>query len=290
VRYTFFPGCSLESTAGEFNSSVRAVFNALEIDLEELPGWVCCGSTPAHGSSPSLALALPAFNLKKAEAVGTPVLAACASCYSRLRTANHRIREAPEEREKAERLLGTDYDGRVEVVHILDALANRFGRERLAEKVTTPLKGLRPACYYGCLLTRPPDVAAFEDPEHPVSMDELLSAAGADVVDWPYKTECCGAGLSVTNSAVACRLGHRLLSMALEGGANCIVVACPLCQANLDLRQEDAGKMYGKLEKMPVFYVTQLLGLALGAPRDLLGFESLAVDPRSLLEGMDDRG
>ncbi|MBI5906320.1 MAG: CoB--CoM heterodisulfide reductase iron-sulfur subunit B family protein [Deltaproteobacteria bacterium] len=281
MKYAFFPGCSLESTARPFDLSTRAVCRALGIALEEIPDWACCGSTPAHASSDSLAVALPAFNLRKAQDAGLPVMVACASCYARLRTANHRIGREPEDRRRAERVTGRPYDGGVEVRHVLDVLVNRLGADRIRSKVVRPLAGWKVACYYGCLLTRPPEVVAFDDPEHPACIDVLAEAAGAETVDWPFRTECCGASLSMTHPEVVGRLVHRLLGMAQEAGANLVAVACPLCQVNLDLRQAEAAKAHGPLRPMPVLYITQLLGLALG-----LSPEALGIDPRTVGPGM----
>jgi heterodisulfide reductase subunit B len=283
VRYAFFPGCSLESTAWDFDRSTRAVCAALGIDLEDIPDWVCCGSTPAHASNASLAVALPVLNLQKAQAADLPVMTACASCYARLRTANHKVRNEPDERERCQRITGRPYGGEVEVRHVLDVLVNDFGLERIRDKVLRPLEGLRVACYYGCLLTRPPEIVAFDDPEHPTAMDDLAAAIGAEPVDWPLKTECCGASLSMTRTSVVSRLGHGLLSMARQAGAECVVVACPLCQVNLDLRQADAGKAHGAIPRTPVLYVTQLLGLALGLSFRDLGLDALTVGADALL-------
>jgi len=162
VKYAFFPGCSLEASAWEFDKSVRAVCRALDIELEEIPDWVCCGSTPAHATNASLAVALPAMNLIKAREMGCSVATACASCYSRLRSANHAIRTDPEQRQRAERVTGRPYDGAVEVRHVLDLLVNDFGLDAIRDRVRQPLKGLKVACYYGCLLTRPPEIVAFD--------------------------------------------------------------------------------------------------------------------------------
>jgi heterodisulfide reductase subunit B len=285
VKYAYFPGCSLESTAWDFDRSTRAVCAALGIELEEIPGWVCCGSTPAHASSRPLAVALPVLNLQKAQAAGLPVMTACASCYARLRTANHRVRSDAADRERTERITGKPYDGGTEVHHVLDVLVNRFGLKRVRAEVSRPLEGLRVACYYGCLLSRPPEVVAFDNPEHPASMDDLVAAIGAEPVAWPYKTECCGASLSMTSSKVVGRLAHRLLSMARRAGAECLAVACPLCQMNLDLRQSDAAKAHGELPPTPVLYVTQLLGLALGLSPKELGLRALAVSAKELIAG-----
>ncbi len=283
MKYAFFPGCSLESTAWSFDRSTRAVCRALGIELLDIPDWVCCGSTPAHASNASLAVALPVLNLQKAQEAGLPVMTACASCYARLRTANHKVRSEPIDRDRAERITGKPYDGGVEVHHVLDVLVNHFGVDNVRAKVTRALEGLRVASYYGCLLTRPPEVVAFDNAEHPTSMDNLVAATGAEPVDWPYKTECCGASLSMTRSAVVSRLGHKLLSMARQAGAECLVVACPLCQVNLDLRQADASRAHGELPQTPVLYITQLVGLALGLSSAELGLRALMVGADRLL-------
>ncbi len=290
MKYAFYPGSSLETTAWDFARSVRSVSAALGIELEDIPDWVCCGSTPAHASNASLATALPVLNLQKAQAMGRPVMTACASCYARLRTANHRICDDDAERDRVARITGADYDGDVEVLHVVDVLVNRLGIAAIRASVKRPLAGLRVACYYGCLLSRPPEIVAFDDSENPTCLDELVIAAGADCVAWPYKTECCGASLSMTEPAVVSRLGHRLLSMARQAGAECIVVACPLCQMNLDLRQRDATAAHGELPETPVLYVTQLLGLALGLSAKELGLAALTVRAEGLFEGMKVEG
>lgn len=283
MKYAFFPGCSLESTAWDFDRSTRAVCRALGIELIDIPDWVCCGSTPAHATNASLAVALPAVNLRKAQDMKLPVLTACASCYSRLRAAEHAVRSDPAVRSRAERVTGKPYAGGVEVRHLLDVLVNGLGMDAIREKVRRPLKGLKVACYYGCLLSRPPEVVAFDDAEHPSCMDRLLSAVGAESVEWPYKTECCGAALSLTRSEIVHRLGHRLLSMARRAGAQALAVACPLCESNLDLRQADAAKAHGPIPETPVLYITQILGLALGLTSEEVGLDAHFVGAGKLL-------
>ena len=285
MKYAYFPGCSLESTAWDFDRSTRAVCRSLDIELEEIPGWVCCGSSPAHASNAGLAVALPVLNLQKAQSMKQPVLTACSSCYARLRTANHVVARQPAEKERAARITGKPYDGQVPVYHILDMLVNQYGLAEIRSRVQRPLAGLKVACYYGCLLTRPPEVVAFDNPENPSCMEDLLASLGAEPVSWPYRTECCGASLSMTRPNVVCRLAHRLLSMAREAGAQCIAVACPLCQVNLDLRQSDAVLAHGPLPATPVLYFTQLMGLALGLSSEDLGLSALSVSADALLQG-----
>ncbi len=284
MRYAFFPGCSLESTAWDFDKSTRAVCGALDIELTDIPDWVCCGSTPAHSSNASLAVALPVMNLQKARANGfSEVLTACASCYARLRTANHKVCNDPSERERAERITEKAYDGTVKVRHVLDVLVNELGVDEIRKRIEAPFENLRVASYYGCLLSRPPEIVAFDSTENPTCMDELVKAAGAEAIEWPFKTECCGASLSIHSTSVVNRLGYRLLSMAHRAGAECIVVACPLCQVNLDLRQADAKKGQAGIPDIPILYITQLLGLALGLSPDALGLEALMTSAAPVL-------
>jgi heterodisulfide reductase subunit B2 len=291
LRYAFYPGCSLESTAWDFDRSTRAVCQALGIELCDVPGWICCGSTPAHATSDALAVALPVINLEKASRVESQVMTACAACYARLRTANHRVQSDPEERARAERIVGASYDGSTPVHHVLDVLTHHVTAGRIRALVRRPLRGLRVACYYGCLLSRPPEVVAFDDPEDPSCMEDLMRAIGAEPVSWPYRTECCGAGLGLTHPEVVSRLCHRILAMARSAGADCVAVACPMCQSNLDLRQRDAVRAHGPLPSTPVPYLTQLVGLAMGLAPHAVGLGALSVSaaPR-LLSGEDHRG
>lgn len=282
MSYVFYPGCSLEGTARDFGLSTVAVARALGIDLPELPDWTCCGSTAAHQSDPLLALALPAKNLASA-AAGRTVAVCCAACYSRLKTANHEIARDAATRRRVAEAIGRDYDGRTPVAHLLEILVRDVGLKQIAGRVKRPLKDLRVVCYYGCLLSRPPEVTKFDDPENPTLMDRLTEAVGATAVDWPHKTECCGASYSITDVDTVLALSREILGMARAAGADAIVTACPLCQLNLDLRQKDIEANFGEPFNLPVFYFTQLLGLALGiAPREL-GLGSLVVDPARVL-------
>jgi len=282
VSYVFFPGCSLDGTAKDFHRSTLAVAARLGLGLPELRDWICCGSTAAHASDALLADALPARNLAAAE--GRTLAVACAACYSRLRTANHHIAGDAGLRARVAAVVGVDYDGRTPVMHLLEILSRDVGRARIAAAVRRPLTGLKVACYYGCLLTRPPEIAGFDDTENPTLMDQLLEVAGATPVDWPHKTECCGASASITDPAIVLELTMKILSMARAAGADCIATACPLCQLNLDLRQRDVEAWSGQRFGLPVFYFTQLLGLAVGCSASEVSLGSLVVEPGALLE------
>jgi heterodisulfide reductase subunit B len=222
MKYTFYPGCSLDGTAKDFYRSTLAVAAGLGLELAEMQDWICCGSTAAHNSDPLLADALPAKNLRAAE--GQPVAVACAACYSRLKMANHHIAADAAVRAKVAEVVGGDYDGLTPVRHLLEILGQDMGRE-IAARIRRPLTGLKVACYYGCLLSRPPEITQFDDAENPTLMDKLLETAGATAVDWPHKTECCGASFSITDSSIVLELSDKILAMAQAAGVDCIATA-----------------------------------------------------------------
>jgi len=266
--FTYYPGCALHSSAKEYDVSVRLVCQALGIELKEID-WICCGASSAHTISPLLSIALPAFGLKQAEGRGLPLLAPCALCFSRLKFA---AQELARERTKVENALGEKFGKIPPVHHLLQVLA----QEDIPVK--KPLSGLRVACYYGCLLVRPSGVVQFDDVENPTMMDNLVSSLGAEAIPWAFKTECCGAGMSLPLPDMVQQLCYRILSQAKEEGSEVIVVACPMCHSNLDLYQR--GR-----DSMPILYLSQLVGLALGfSPRQLL-MDKHFVSPLPLLRG-----
>jgi heterodisulfide reductase subunit B len=281
MSYVFFPGCSLEGTAKDYCKSALAAADKLDLEMPELKDWICCGSTAAHSSNPLLADALPAKNLAAAE--GKTVAVACAACYSRLKTANHHIAGDQALRNQVAAVIGSDYSGQTQVLHLLEILCRDVGRQRIAKAVRRPLSGLKVACYYGCLLSRPPEITGFDDAENPMLMDQLIETIGATPIDWPHKTECCGASYSIAETSIVLQLSNEILSMAKAAGVDCIATACPLCQLNLDMRQKDIEGEYSKKYNLPVFYFTQLLGLALGCSDDELSLRSLVVDPQPVL-------
>lgn len=282
MKYTFYPGCSLDATAKDFYTSTLAMADKLGMELTELEDWICCGSTAAHNSDPLLADALPAQNLLAAK--GDTVAVACASCYSRLKMANHHIAEDADVRAQVAEVVGAEYDGQTPVRHLLEIVTEDLDRGDIGDKIVRPLKDLKVACYYGCLLARPPEIMQFDDAENPTIMDGLLETAGATVVDWPHKTECCGASFSITDVGLVVELTDKILAMAKAAGVDCIATACPLCQLNLDLRQKDVAAKLGHKYDLPIFYFTQLMGLAMGCSPKELGLQQLVVDPRPLLK------
>lgn len=284
MRYAYYPGCSLHSTAKDYDMSARAVCQALGIELQEIPGWVCCGASSAHMTSELLSLALPAHNLNIAKEMGLDTVACCAECYSRLKIANREMRARSNGRlSDVDEVVGSRYRGESRVMHLLEVISGEYGLEALKDRVVEDLSDLSVASYYGCLLVRPPEVTGFDDPDNPMVMDHIVTALGAKAVDWPYKTECCGSSLSLTRTDIVLKLCHDIYQKAADQGAECLLVACPLCQANLDMRQPQVNRRYGTTFELPVLYFTQLIGLALGLPHADLGLSKLMVSPQKLL-------
>ncbi len=287
MKYAYYPGCSAESTARDMHQSTLAVAEALGIEMLEPKGWTCCGATAGHQTDRVLAASLPAANLVKIKDMGLDCVVNCAACFSRMKAANHEVSTTPEIRSKVADAIGRDYDGSVKIRHFMEILLDDIGLEKIRSAVKHPLKGLKVACYYGCLLVRPPKVVNFDDPENPKSLDKLVKATGAEAIDWPCKVECCGGGLSLSRTDVVVNLSDSIIGMAKSSGADCITVSCPMCQVNLDLRQQDIKKQNGNNYQMPIVYITQLLGIALGISSKQLGFNKLMVPATSVLEKVE---
>jgi len=284
MKYAYYPGCSAESTARDQYMSVNEVAKALDIELIEIKGWTCCGSTPAHQTNKNLSIALPAANLLMAKKTGLDMVVFCAACYNRMKVANHEIQNNPAIRKEIAETLGEDYDGSVKVLHFVEVLVKEIGIKKIKSAFTHTLDGLKVASYYGCLLVRPKGVTRFDDPENPTLMDKLITIMGGEMIDWPHKVECCGGGFALTRTDIVVDLSNSILGMAEASGAQCIAVACPMCQINLDMRQSDIHKAKGKDYNLPVVYITQLLGLCLGIEPKKLGMDKCVVSPKPIIE------
>ncbi len=276
----YYPGCSLHSTAAEFNVSAKAVCEALDLELIEPQGWVCCGSSAAHRADPQAAYELPMSNLALIEQSGfKEVTMPCAACFNRHKTAQYELQHDDQFAESVNKKKGYRYHGSLKVTTLVQAIHQHVGEQAVSEKVKKPLDGLRMVCYYGCLLTRPPQVTGAEHPENPTDMDDLMRSLGAEVLDWSFKTTCCGAAHSLTRPDIVLNLSRRLIEQARLAGADLIAVACPLCHTNLDARQFQMGLD----TPLPVLYFTQLMALALGLPEKTAALHKNLVDPRPLL-------
>jgi heterodisulfide reductase subunit B len=272
VKYLYYPGCSLEGTAKEYDAATRALMGALDVELVELTDWTCCGATAAEGASRLLAWALPARNLALAEARhrGLDLLVPCSACYLNLKKAQMTAAADPASRRVINEVLdsvGLEIRGEVRVRHLLDVLSVDLGADAVGGRVARPLSGLKVAPYYGCQCLRP--YAVFDDPEEPRSMMPFLQAVGAAVLDWDMGGRCCGASHMTTKPEAGLKLVAGILDAA--GPADVIATVCPMCQMNLEAYQGRASKAAGRDLSVGVVYLPQLLGLALGLDPHAVG-------------------
>jgi heterodisulfide reductase subunit B len=279
LKVSYYPGCSLHGTAKEYDQSVRTVSRALGIELKEVDDWSCCGATSAHSTNFKLSVALPARNLAAAEKDAMDVMVPCAACFNRFKTAEHHLKADPSLKREIEEIVGGKYEGAISIRNPIDIICKEIGLDRLEGMVKKRLTGLKPVSYYGCLLLRPPEVCNFDDYENPVLLDRILNTLGAEARMWSYKTDCCGGSLTISRTDIVGKMVDKLMTMAREAGANCVVTACPVCMANLDLRASDSVRL-------PVFYFTELIALALGLPGPEGWFKLHHVDPRPLMKSL----
>lgn len=284
MKLSYYPGCSQEGSALDYGQSTAALCAALGIELQEIPDWNCCGSTPAHAVDSELSAALCIRNLQLAQAEGHDLVATpCPSCLSNLRMALHRMKDG-EFRHRVNELLDEPAPENLpDATSIMQAIGRQMDMDAIKARVERPLSGIRIAPYYGCLMSRPAKIMDFGDPENPTLMETLLSACGAEIIDFPLKTVCCGASYGIPERPLAAENSGKILELATVMGADCVAVACPLCQMNLDLRQKQASKVVNTRLDMPILYFTQLMGLAMGIPEEALGIDKLCVSAKPVL-------
>lgn len=269
MKVGYYPGCSLSGTGRDFGESMDAVAKALGIELAEIPEWTCCGSSSGHMTDRLVSVALPVNVLLKAQKAGfDQVMAPCAACYNRLATAKHEVESSAQTKAQAEKILQAKIEKLPRVLNVVQLLAQVS--DTIAAKVTKKFEETV-ACYYGCLLVRPAKITGFDRTEDPVEMDKLVAAVGGKTVDWNFKTECCGASFSLSKTSVVGRLGAKIMHDAVSHKADAVVVACPMCHSNLDLRRGEINQRMDKETNIPVLYITQVIGLALGIPEKKLG-------------------
>ncbi len=286
MRYSYFPGCSLETTARSYDVSARVTAEKLGVELTELEDWNCCGATAYFHIDEILALTLSARNLAMAEKMELDVVAPCSACYKNMLETSSRLKKDEELREHINLALkedGLEFSGRSKVLHLVDIFTEGVGLGKIQKKVVNPLKGLRVAPYYGCQILRPK--LERENIENPDFLENLISACGAEPVNYPLKAQCCGGSLIATKNAVALKMVQNLLKCATDIGADLIVTTCPLCQLNLECYQKQINRKYDTSFSLPVFYFSQLLGFALGIPKEDLLIGSEIYSPAPLLTG-----
>jgi heterodisulfide reductase subunit B2 len=289
MSLAYYPGCSLHKSSAEYDVSTRKMLAVLGVEYKEVPEWTCCGSTPAHMMDHLLAQALAARNLRQAALVGNEMLAPCPSCYQREKNAEVEIHKSELFRAEVNEVLDAPYTGQVTVYSLPEFLTRFVGEEKIASLVKTDLSQLKVVPYYGCLLGRPGELTGERDIEQPMMMDLLLQAAGADVKWWNYKTECCGASVGMPKMEIQRRLSGKIIEQALAAGADAIVVGCPLCHVNLDLKQAQINKYLGTDYNVPILYLSQVIGLALGLSAEDVMLGKNVVDPAPLVKAAIDK-
>ncbi|MEJ2641031.1 MAG: CoB--CoM heterodisulfide reductase iron-sulfur subunit B family protein [Desulfosarcinaceae bacterium] len=288
MKVSYYPGCSLEETAQAYDVSARRVCQHLGIDLEEIPQWSCCGSSPGLKMNHLLSTSLGAHNLAQAQRQElSEVVIPCPFCFRRLLSAKQEVQADRQLKTQVEDAIGAELHDDLNVSNLLGFLRYSVGLDTIGANVKKPLAGLKVLPYYGCYLVKPGAVTGYDDPENPVSMDQILASLGAEVLPWDFKTECCGASLAVSKTDVVRELSGRLIREATWRGADALVVACQLCQANLDLRQAEIGRLDKKKYALPILYFTQLIGLAFGLPYTDLGLKCHIVNPKHMLASKD---
>ncbi|MCX6273109.1 MAG: CoB--CoM heterodisulfide reductase iron-sulfur subunit B family protein [Bacteroidetes bacterium] len=272
MKLGYYPGCSLKGGSREYKESVVAVCRKFDIHLVEVPDWNCCGATAAHNMNKELSLALPARILAQAESAGLDeIVVPCAACYNRLKVTQHEMAHQPELAEKVKAILGMEYKGSTSILNIIQ-LIEKYILPNLDDHYYRPFN-YKAACYYGCLLVRPHSILQFDRAEDPQTMDEAIRKIGGTPVDWEFKVECCGAGMSVSRTDLVAKLTGKVVENALYRKAEVIIVACPMCHSNLDMRRPDVNKYLGVETTIPVLYITQAIGLAVGIDEKTLGLQ-----------------
>jgi heterodisulfide reductase subunit B len=289
TQLAYYPGCSLHSSSELYDVQCKMVFKNLGIELKEIEDWNCCGATAASKTDEFLAVALPARNLGIAAATGlAEIVIPCSSCYSRTLVSQKTLTADPALKDSINAELSQKIKGDIKVSSILEVLVPKVKSGELAAKSVKKLEGLKPACYYGCLLTRfPIDVNVPDDVENPQGMETILKALGAAPVDWGYKTDCCGASASVNDADQSQLLMSRIFNDAVGRGANCLVTTCPLCQFNVDAYQDAVRKKYGIEKRLPVYFITELIGMSMGLDPIEMQVDRHFVDAMGLLKELN---
>lgn len=286
MKISYYPGCTLKNHAKNFEDSTICSLKAIGVEVEELDRWNCCGTVFSLTTDDLIHHVAPIRNLIRVKEANTDkVMTVCAMCYNTLKRANERVKSDPDSLEILNNFMDREeikYEGDVKIFHLLEFLKNEITFENIAKQIVKPLKKLKIASYYGCLLIRPKEIG-FDDMENPTILEDLMAVLGADSIDFPYKTECCGAYQTVDNPGIVAERTYHILSSAQDQGAEIVVVSCPLCAFNLDQRQKVTAEKYSDFKHIPVLYFTQPLAIALGCPDETLRFDLNFIDPQPVL-------
>ncbi|MFZ5942969.1 MAG: CoB--CoM heterodisulfide reductase iron-sulfur subunit B family protein [Bacillota bacterium] len=282
--YQYYPGCSLHASARDYDESVRGIAANLNIELNEVSDWNCCGATITPSLNQLQAQMLPARNLALAAESRGDLVVPCNACYMSLKKVQNNMTKYKVIREKVREIfseVGLRLTGMPKVRHLLEVILEDIGLDQIKRMVKKPLDQLKVVSYSGCQLVRP---LGFDDPEDPQALDNLMAALGAKVLPFSQKSHCCGGSLITTQPELSFKMVDSILQEAREAGADLVVVTCPMCQLNLDAYQEQINKKYNRTSMIPVTYFTQLMGLAFGLNKNQLGLQRGIVSPAKALE------
>ena len=280
MKLSYYPGCSLEGTALDYDHSVREVCLSLGIELVEIPDWNCCGASSAHMTDHEIGMRLPMRNLILAQDLGHDILVPCAACFQRLKAADKALRE------NAPMWDVPEYSPSFEIVHISTLLARADMQKIISDKVISALSGLKIACYYGCLSLRNPQITGAPQWETPDTLERIMEGIGADPVRWSHRTECCSGSLTMARPDIAEKLVGDIAAAAMRAGATALVTDCPMCQANMETRQQAREEGEAGL---PVFFATELIVAALSGSYPVQQQKKHLVSPDILTDIMQDK-
>ncbi len=286
MKLLYYPGCTLKTSAKNLEQSAYAIMEELGHELVEMDDWNCCGVVASLTDDDLMHHLAPLRNLIHVEDQGeNKVLTLCDMCCNTLKQTNLRVKENSDDFETLNLFMDREHDYKktVTVLHFLEFLRDEIGFDTLKKMVKHPLKGMKIMPYYGCMLLRPREVA-IDDAEDPMILSDLLTALGAEVVDNPFKIECCGSYHTIEQKELVAKRAHRITNFALERDADALMLSCPLCRFNIDVRGKEAEKLFSGYKQIPVYYYTQLIAVALGLDTDVCGFDEHAVDPVLLLK------
>jgi len=286
MKISYYPGCTLKNNAKNFEDSALCSLKRLEVETVELERWNCCGTVFSLATDDLIHHVAPIRNLIRVKEANTnKFMTLCAMCFNTLKRANERVKSDPESLDKINKFMyreEVEYEGDVQVLHLLELLRDEIKFENITKKVVKPLKNLKIANYYGCLLVRPKEIG-LDDVENPTVLENLMTALGADAIDFPYKTECCASYQTVDKPENVADRTYHILTSAQSQGAELVSVSCPLCAFNLDYRQKETVQKYPEFKNIPILYFTQVMALALGCPEKDLRLDLHYIDPKPIL-------
>jgi len=289
MQIAYYPGCSLKQSSNLYDIQTRKIFAYLGVNLQEINDWNCCGATSAGKTNDFMALAMPARNIGLAEAAGfSEIVIPCSACYLRTIVSKNVINDNPALKKKINSSIKRKFIGDIKILNILEALEKVAGNGKLKKSIKYKIKGLNPVCYYGCMLTRfPYNVEISDNVENPQAMENMLKSLGIHTIDWNYKTSCCGASAAINDRKTSLNLMAKILSDAIQRGADCIVTTCPMCQMNLDSNQDEICENIGCDQRLPVYFITELLGMAMGMSIQELQINRHFIDGTQLLKELE---